>query len=383
MRRNVHHLRGDLISIAVFSLLCVGLWFLDLTPPHPPPEGTKERARVLTVDNSQLVQLGLLHTGTQLLTVEVLSGRFAGETFPAANELRAQIELDKLFKPGDIALVGILNHAIPGKTMINAQDHYRLGWSAVLFGLFGVLLLLFGRLTGFKALLSFVFSCMVVWKVLVPLCMDGFPAMWLTIGCVTVLTAVIVFLVAGWTRKFLAAFAGSMLGVLSGCFLAALFTSLFKINGAVMPYSQALLYSGYEYLNLSDIYIGGIILASSGAVMDLGMDVAAGIEELSHHNPDLSSRELIASGLRIGRSVVGTMTTTLLLAYAGGYLTLMMAFAAQGTSPVDFINNPYVASEMVKTLVGSFALVLVAPFTAFAGGLIFGRTKASAAAGTE
>ncbi|NCC94640.1 MAG: YibE/F family protein, partial [Opitutae bacterium] len=172
------------------------------------------------------------------------------------------------------------------------------------------------------------------------------------------------------------AFAGAMLGVLSGCFLAALFTSLFKINGAVMPYSQALLYSGYEYLNLSDIYIGGIILASSGAVMDLGMDVAAGIEELSHHNPDLSSRELIASGLRIGRSVVGTMTTTLLLAYAGGYLTLMMAFAAQGTSPIDFINNPYVAGEMVKTLVGSFALVLVAPFTAFAGGLIFGKTRA-------
>jgi len=220
----------------------------------------------------------------------------------------------------------------------------------------------------------------VVWKLLVPLCLAGYPALWLTVGCVTVLTAVIVFLVAGWTRKFLAAFAGSMLGVLSGCFLAALFTSLFKINGAVMPYSQALLYSGYEYLNLSDIYVGGIILASSGAVMDLGMDVSAGIEELAHHNPDLSSRELIASGLRIGRSVVGTMTTTLLLAYAGGYLTLMMTFAAQGTSPVDFINNPYVAGEMVKTLVGSFALVLVAPFTAFAGGLIFAKAKGNGTA---
>ena len=69
------------------------------------------------------------------------------------------------------------------------------------------------------------------------------------------------------------------------------------------------------------------------------------------------------------------MTTTLLLAYSGGYLTLMMTFAAQGTSPVDFINNPYVASEAVKTLVGSFGLVLVAPFTAAVGALIFGRNK--------
>ena len=375
MRPNARRRRGDLISIAVFSLFCIGLWFIDLTPPHPAPEGTKERARVLTVDNGNLIQLGLLRSGTQILTVEVLSGRFAGKVFPAANELRAQMELDKLFEPGDIALVGVLNHAVPGKTMINAQDHYRLGWSVVLFSLFGVLLILFGRLTGFKALLSFVFSCMVIWKLLVPLCLAGYPALWLTIGCVTVLTAVIIFLVAGWTRKCLAAFAGSMLGVLSGCFMAALFTSLFKINGAAMPYSQALFYSGYEYLSLPDIYVGGIILASSGAVMDLGMDVAAGIEELSHHNPDLSARELIASGLRIGRSVVGTMTTTLLLAYAGGYLTLMMTFAAQGTSPVDFINNPHVAGEMVKTLVGSFALVLVAPFTAFAGGLVFGKRR--------
>ena len=69
------------------------------------------------------------------------------------------------------------------------------------------------------------------------------------------------------------------------------------------------------------------------------------------------------------------MTTTLLLAYSGGYLTLMMTFAAQGIGPLDFINNPYVASEAVKTLVGSFGLVLVAPFTAFVGGFILLRGK--------
>ena len=105
--------------------------------------------------------------------------------------------------------------------------------------------------------------------------------------------------------------------------------------------------------------------------MDLGMDVAAGMEEIVYHKPDISRKELVRSGIRIGQSVVGTMTTTLLLAYSGGYLTLMMTFAAQGTSPVDFINNPYVASEAVKTLIGSFALVLVAPFTALAGGVIY------------
>ena len=109
--------------------------------------------------------------------------------------------------------------------------------------------------------------------------------------------------------------------------------------------------------------------------MDLAMDVASSSEELARKNPGMSVKELMFSGFRIGRSVVGTMTTTLLLAYSGGYITLMMAFAAQGVEPADFINNPHVASEVVKTLVGSFGLVLVAPFTAIAGAFLFGAKK--------
>ena len=98
--------------------------------------------------------------------------------------------------------------------------------------------------------------------------------------------------------------------------------------------------------------------------MDLAMDIASGMEEVVRHHPVISPRELFFSGLRMGRSVVGTMTTTLLLAYSGGYLTLLMVFAAQGTEPLVFLNSTLVSAETVKTLIGSFSLVLVAPFTA-------------------
>lgn len=140
-----------------------------------------------------------------------------------------------------------------------------------------------------------------------------------------------------------------------------------------MPYSQTLLNSGYPNLNLSEIFIGAIFLSSSGAVMDLAMDVASGIEEIDRRRGGLSAKELFQSGIRIGRSVVGTMTTTLLLAYSGGYLTLLMMFAAQGTPVLDFMNNPLVAAELVKTLIGSFSLVLVAPLTALIAGMLFGK----------
>ena len=144
-----------------------------------------------------------------------------------------------------------------------------------------------------------------------------------------------------------------------------------KINGATMPYVQTLLYSGCEKLDMADIFIGATILAGSGAVMDLAMDIAAGVEEVARHNPELPGRELARSGVRIGRSVVGTMTTTLLLAYSGGYITLLMVFSLQGTPVREFLNNPLVACEVMKTLIGSFSLVLVAPLTAFAAGWLF------------
>ena len=360
----------DFILIGVTLLACIALLFPNLGPKTSPPKGTKEKALVLEVDDSDLMTIGLVRQGTQHLKVKILSGKWKGEIFSADNLLRAQMDLDKVFVPGDTALVAVYDGAEPKTATLNAQDHYRVGWTILLFGLFAVLLVCFGGLTGLKALLSFLFSCLVIWKLMIPLCLKGVHPMLLATVIVAILSAVIIYLVAGLTRKGTTAFLGAFAGVVVSCLTAWLFTHLFRLNGAVMPYSQALLYSGYESLDIPAIYIGGIFLSSSGAVMDLGMDISAGMTEVVGQNPQISRRELVLSGIRIGRSVVGTMTTTLLLAYSGGYLTLMMTFVAQGTEPIDFINNPYVASEVVKTIVGSFGLVLVAPLTACIGGFL-------------
>lgn len=366
--------RRDAVMVVVFLLACVALWFLDILHTAPPPEGVKCKARILSVDNTNIITIGLLRKGEQHVRMKVLSGPFKGREFNGTNIIRANMELDKVFEPGDLALAAIPYDADENFTVI-AQDHYRIDYAILLFGLFGLLLLVFAGITGFNALLSFVFSCLVIWKLVIPLALKGGNVLLITFAAVTLLSAVIIFLVAGMTRKGVTAFFGSILGVLASCAMAYIFTKLFKISGGMMPYSQTLLYSGYEFLSLPDIYIGAIFLSSSGAVMDLAMDVSAGMVEILHKRPDIPRRELINSGLNIGRSVVGTMTTTLLLAYSGGYLTLMMTFAAQGIGPLDFINNPYVASEAVKTLVGSFGLVLVAPFTAFVGGFIIPHEK--------
>ncbi len=365
--------RHSCIATAVLAVLCVGLWLAPSARPLADDGGRSVRARVVSVDDSDLTATGLLEYGTQHLEVELLDGPAAGRRFRAANEMRAQLDLDKKFKPGDTATVTWpANGAKEGDTL-TARDHWRLGWSGALFGLFCLLLVAFGGWIGAKALFSFVFSCLVVWKGVIPLALAGWPASWVAFAAVAFLTGVIMYLVAGATRKGLTAFLGATLGVFAGLATAHLFGWLMNINGATMPFVQALLYSGYENLDIADIFIGAVVLASSGAVMDLAMDIAAGIEEVARRNPDLPPRELLLSGLRIGRSVVGTMTTTLLLAYSGGYLTLLMVFAAQGTPVPDLLNSTLVSAEVVKTLVGSFSLVLVAPVTALVGSRIFGR----------
>jgi uncharacterized membrane protein len=157
----------------------------------------------------------------------------------------------------------------------------------------------------------------------------------------------------------------------------------FHLNGAVMPFAETLLYSGYAHLDLTGIYVAAIFVAASGAVMDLAMDVAASQNELVTKAPDITMRDALWSGIRVGRSVVGTMTTTLLLAYSGGYVTLLMAFMAQGVPLINIFNLLYVAAEVVKTIVGSFGLVLVAPFTAVVGAIIYTRPRRQKAAAAE
>lgn len=337
------------------------------------PSSSTSTAKVVEVDDSSVEDLGNVMYGTQRLRVALPDGR----EFDAENELRAQMELDKMFRPGDTIVVE-LPKTLNENTVLFARDYWRIGWAVALFVLFAVLLCIFGGWTGLRALFTFFFSCLAIWKILIPAVLDGVSASLVSFLTVAVLTGVIVFLVAGISRVGVSAFAGSMLGVAVSLVLAWFFSKVMYVDGAAMPFAQQLVNANADIVSLRDIFIGSVILASSGAVMDLAMDIAAGMAEVRRHNPDVGFKDLFFSGCRIGRAVVGTMTTTLLLAYSGGYLTLLMVYASEGVRPIDFINTTLVSAEVVKTLVGSFGLVLVAPFTALAGAFVFSfRRKGS------
>jgi uncharacterized membrane protein len=367
--------RRDCIFVMVLVLVSAALFVIPSPSrsPYAPGSSLRTIGRIVDVDNSLVKKIGPIKEGDQQLEVRVLTGPFAGRTFPSANHLIGKIELDKLFAVGDRALVVLdLTPDRGDVAYANVLDHFRLDILCLIAAAFFAFLLLFGGWVGVKATLSFVFTAAVIFKVLLPSMLLGAAPIPTTLGIVAAITAAIIFLVGGLNRKSLVAFLGSLSGVIVTALLAELVTKALKIHGAVRPFTETLLYSGYGYLDLPALFSSGIFLASSGAIMDLGMDIASAMDEIVRHKPDIARRDLLKSGFTIGRLVIGTQTTTLLLAYSSGYSGMLMTFITQGLPAANALNLVYVSSELAHTLVGSLGLVLVAPLTAIAGALLIG-----------
>ena len=343
-------------------------------------EADRCAARVLAVDDSAIIDTGLVRSGEQTCTLELLGGRFKGQTATGVNMLNGSLEQDKLFAPGDKAMV-VVSYQGDEILSVTMTDHYRLSKEVLLAAIFAVFLILFAGRTGVRAIVSFVMTVLMLWKVLVPLYLKGYNPIFMGLAVTLVLTLFIIALVYGFDRRCAAAVSGAFLGVLVTCVLGVIFTDLFQIHGAVMSYSESLLYAGFQDLSLTQIFMASIFIGSSGAVMDLAVDITSAVHEVVEKRPDLSRWEAVRSGMNVGRAAMGTMTTTLLLAYSGGYVALLMVFMAQGTPLYNILNYKYVASEIIHTVIGSFGLVTVAPLTALTSGFLLAGRKGTAEAG--
>lgn len=341
-------------------------------------QGSERATGIVTeVDNSAIKSSGLIQSGEQSCVMRIEDGTFKGQEITGVNFLSGSLEKDKIFKPGDKAFITIsMNEGEISSAVMT--DHFRLDKEVILLAVFAVFLIAVAGRNGIWAIFSFAITILTIWKILVPAYLKGYSPIWVGITVTVFLTLIILFFVYGVDKRTVTASLGSLLGILATCILGMLFTDLFKINGAVMPDSESLLYSGFQHLDLTAIFMSSIFIGAAGAMIDLSVDITSAVHEVVEKKPDISWREAFGSGMNVGRAAMGTMTTTLLLAYSGGYITLLMVFMAQGT-PVDHIlNYKYVSAEILDTVVGSFGLVTVAPFTALTAGLLLTRKKHAA-----
>ena len=367
------------IAFTLFiSFLCLILIFLPTGFENTKQANLTERekASVVEVNNDDLQTIGVVTIGTQFLKLKILSGEHKEQVFDAQNILMGQKNIDKIYKEGDKVLAVIkLNEDNSEVIGVRADDLYRINIEFILFGLFALFLIGFAGWTGFKALLSFMFTALAIWKILIPLFLKGYYPVPISLFIVSLTTTVIILLISGFSRKGMVALTGSITGIAITTLLAILFGHYFKIPGTIQEFSERMLNAGYGHLSFSDIFLSAIFISAAGAVMDVAMDIAASQNELIEKKPEMKAKELIRSGFSIAYPVIGTMTTTLLFAYSGSFLFVFMWFMTKGTPMVTIFNTNFIAAEVLHTLVGSFGLVLVAPATAIVGGYIYTRKR--------
>lgn len=368
--------KKNVVFILIFFAIIAALLALPTGFEDAQQFKDAEKCKVLVeaVDNSSLINTGLIRTGQQVCTVRFLSGKFKMQTAEGWNMLGGSLSQDKLFRPGDKAQA-VVHHYDGEIISVNLIDYYRLDGELLLALAFAVFLVVFARGVGLRSVFSFAITILVLWKILVPLFLKGHNPIFVGLAAVAIMTFVILALVYGFDKKLLSSFCGAMSGIVFAMVLSIICTSSFHIHGAVMANSEALLYSGFQDLNLTQIFMASVCVGASGSVMDLSVDITSAVSEVVRNCPGISRKEAIKSGLTVARAAMGTMTTTLLLAYSGTCIATLMTFMAQGTPVYNILNKNIVAAEIINTIAGSFGLAMTAPLTAVIAGTVLAKSQ--------
>lgn len=335
-------------------------------------------AKVLAITDTNLSSDSLipnLPIGYQNINVEILDGKFKGEKYNIKNNLSRMynINVNK-----DMKVLVCLS--LRDDKVINASV-YSYKRDNVLFGLIAVFflaLVLVGRSKGVKSIFSLAFTVIVVTCYLVPSIFKGQnPLISSTISAILI-TVISLLLINGTSKKAYTAILGTILGVLSAGIIAFVAGNLSHISFANTQQAD-------EILTLADVYkfnpkglLYTIILISSlGAIMDISMSISSALFEFDSVNKSLSARNLFKSGMNVGKDIIGTMSNTLILAFVGTSLTLMLFIYSSQMPYTQLINLDVLSNEIIQALSGSIGIILTVPLTAAIGTFFIKKHKAA------
>ncbi len=360
-------MRGLLLSLSLLAIFLFHCW-----PQNATSDVFERIGHVVKIDNSRLIVIGSNRIGEQLVQLKHPDFLQPIETI---NLISGSLEYDEYYQMGDKVLFA---YQLNDKgELLNARilSHYRLPTLAILLVIFAIALLCYARRVGFRSLCSFAGALAIIWYWLVPTLLAGTHPVFATLTTVLLLSVLIILSVAGVTIKGISALLGTLAGLAITTVICIVTSGFLSLDGMTQPFAQLILFESGMHLNLLHIYYAAVIIGASGAAMDVAMEMAATLQELKEQNPAMTQAELLRSGFKVGSAVIGTMTTTLLLAYSGGFLTMMMLFVHRDVSVMQLLNMKVMAAEISRTLVGSIAMVIVAPLTAWIGAWLLCRSS--------
>lgn len=335
------------------------------------------KGRIVEVLDSYPVEGG--NPVAHILKVELLGGRYKGKKIIMRNLVRpGQYPRASIWiKRGDVFLCKVGGTGDNINSLSLVQEYSRDGFIIILAGFLLILIILVGRYKGIRTVISLIIAGIVIYFVMLPALNKGTnPLLMVTLTC-GIIAGTSLLIIAGFGRKSYSAILGTIGGVIVATIIVIYAQSHLHLTGTESYKAAEIIESeAGKHLDFRTLLLAGMILGLLGAAMDGAIDVASSMEEVRKANPQLSRLRLIQSGMNVGTDVIGTMANTLIFAYFG--FRLLLVLTSMGTplfttTKIQLLSVGVVSAEIIRILAGSIGLVITIPITVLISGLWRGR----------
>ncbi|WP_238886155.1 YibE/F family protein [Clostridium sp. YIM B02551] len=356
---------GILLICIVFIVISNRLFNRNTDPSNSKNSLNYEIARVLEVKDEKLSKDPIvpnIYVGDQQIKVEILTGQYAHQQFDIKNSMS---RLYSIYTKSGMDVVVSYNISDNNVTNLSVYSYKRSTIIYLLIAIFFALLIFIGKLKGLKSVVSIMFSIVVIFYFMLPGILNGFNSIILaTISAVMIILATLS-IIGGINNKTFSAILGTICGVIIAGVISFVAGYFAHLSGLTAENTETLIVLAQNTkFNINGLMYAAILIASLGAIMDIGVSIVSAVFEIHATNPKLDKKQLFNSGMNVGKDIIGTMANTLILAFVGSSFTLLIIIAATKMPYIQLSNLDIVCTEIVQGIAGSIAIVITVPVTA-------------------
>ncbi len=308
----------------------------------------------------------------QDIKVKIEEGKLKGQVFEAvyciSYDTEGKIENYELNVGNTLDTTIMLENG--GVKEVIILNYERTTYIYIMIAIFFLVILVIGRTKGIKAILAFIVTILGIFFVMLQSIINGQSAILMSILVSVGIIILTFIIISGFTKKTITAIIGTSGGVICAGVIAMLFGSLAKLSGVTEEAIYLSANSQQLVFNFRDLLFAGIVISSLGACMDVGMSIASALDELKEKNPLISKMELVRSGMNIGSDIIGTMTNTLILAYIGGSINIVLFYMVEQLAAGDILNIEIIATDIISAITASLGVMFTVPITAIVYGVL-------------
>jgi uncharacterized membrane protein len=362
------------IATALILVIVVVPAVAGFEVPHAAPTGSAETVQGLV---TKVIERTMVDSPRGAIEHEQLAVEVGGKSATVTRD-RSPDDVGALsVEPGDRVLLARVQG--PGGDAYLIVDRVRATPLLVLGLAFVAMVVITARVIGASSLLGLAASLLVIMRFVIPGILSGHdPRIIASTGAMVIMVTTL-YLAHGISLKTTVALVGTAIALVATVALAAFAIAITRLTGIASEDTAILQVLASQHVDATGVLLGGIVIGALGVLNDITVAQASAVFELRHANASFSVFELYRRAMRVGRDHISATVNTLVLAYAGASLPLMMLLVVQGESLGVELNREFIATEVVRSLVGSMGLIAAVPLTTICAAIVAARIRSDAA----